>query len=66
MGGWNPNNGIHLAYRGNNICQTSLLLPEDAVIRFKVVDVQEKKIQWGQGPDQILWNTESLQLTWTP
>ena len=66
VGGWNPNNGIHLVYRGNNICQTSLLLPEDAVIRFKIVDVQEKKIQWGQGPDQILWNTESLQLTWTP
>jgi hypothetical protein len=65
IGGWNPQKGLRLMER-NGVCTASLLLNRYAVLRFKVVEVQEKKIQWGKGSDLILWNNDTMNITWTP
>ena len=65
FGGWNPQKGLRLREKEGN-CFASILVDQHAVLRFKVVEVQEKKIQWGQGPDNILWNTDHIDISWTP
>ena len=65
FGGWNPQKGLRLRER-DGACFASILVDQHAVLRFKVVEVQEKKIQWGQGPDNILWNTDHIDISWTP
>jgi len=65
FGGWNPHKGLRLMER-DGICFASILIDQHAVLRFKVVEIQEKKIQWGQGPDNILWNTDQIDISWTP
>ena len=65
FGGWNPHKGLRLMER-DGICFASILIDQHAVLRFKVVEIQEKKVQWGQGPDNILWNTDQIDISWTP
>lgn len=65
LGGWNPHKGLRLVER-NGTCHASILVDQYAALRFKVVEVQEKKIQWEKGPDHILWNNDHIDISWTP
>ena len=65
FGGWNPHKGLRLIER-NGTCYASILVDQYAALRFKVVEVQEKKIQWEKGPDHILWNNDHIDISWTP
>ena len=65
LGGWNPHKGLSLVER-DGVCHASLLIEEQAVLRFKVVKIENNAVTWGQGPDHILWNKANLSIAWKP